>query len=132
MTMRSKFGPPMTLANMRLNGVHAFTATCEACGHAADVGVDALFETVTVPKAGQRLRCSRCGGKRVLTRPEGRGVMAFQTLDQNARNRSASPSRRRSRTAALCPEPPGFSFAIVGRHAHARSSRLSRVQGGDS
>jgi hypothetical protein len=38
-----------------------------------------------------------------------------------------SPSRRRSRTAALCPEPPGFSFAIVGRHAHARSSRLARV-----
>jgi hypothetical protein len=28
----------------------------------------ARVESVTVPNAGQRLRCSRCGGKRVLTR----------------------------------------------------------------
>lgn len=59
----------MTLANMRQNGVRAVSATCEACGHKADVVVDALPETITVPKAGQRLRCSRCGGKRVSTRP---------------------------------------------------------------
>jgi hypothetical protein len=67
--MRSKPGPPMALANMRANGVHVVTATCEACGRKADVNVDALPGTVTVPKAGQRLRCSSCGGKRVLTRP---------------------------------------------------------------
>ena len=61
----------MTLANMRATGVRAVSATCEACSHSADVNVnvDALPETVTVPKAGQRLRCSACGGKRVLTRP---------------------------------------------------------------
>ena len=35
----------------------------------ADVNVDALPETVTVPKAGQRLRCSSCGGKTISTRP---------------------------------------------------------------
>jgi transcription elongation factor Elf1 len=63
--MRSKPGPPMTLANMRQNGVRAVTATCEACGRSADVNVDALPETIAVPKAGQRLRCSRCGAKRV-------------------------------------------------------------------
>jgi len=67
--MRSNPGPPMTLSNMRANGVHAVSAACEACGHKADVNVDALPETVTVPKAGQRLQCSSCGGKRVLTRP---------------------------------------------------------------
>ena len=66
--MRSKPGPSMTLVNMRKSGVHAVTATCEACGRSADVNVDALPETVAVPKAGQRLRCS-CGGKRVFTRP---------------------------------------------------------------
>jgi hypothetical protein len=66
--MRSKPGPPMTLANMRKNGVRAVSATCEACSHSADVNVDALPETVTVPNAGLRLRCSRYGGKRVLTR----------------------------------------------------------------
>jgi hypothetical protein len=67
--MRSKPGPPMTLANMRANGVRAVTATCQACGREADVNVDALPETVTVPKAGQRLRCSSCGGKTISTRP---------------------------------------------------------------
>jgi hypothetical protein len=67
--MRSKPGPPMTLANMRANEVRAVTATCEACWREADVNVDAPPETVTVPKAGQRLRCSSCGGKTISTRP---------------------------------------------------------------
>lgn len=30
-------GLPMTLANMRRNGVHAVTGTCEACRHEADL-----------------------------------------------------------------------------------------------
>ena len=67
--MRSKPGPPMTLANMRANGVRAVSAACEACGLKAEVNVDALPEAVTVPKAGQRLRCSSCGGKTISTRP---------------------------------------------------------------
>ena len=67
--MRSKPGPPMTLANMRQNGVRAVTATCEACGRSADVNFDSLPSTVTVPKAGLRLRCSQCGGKTLSTRP---------------------------------------------------------------
>ena len=66
---RSKPGPPMTLANMRENGVRAVIATCEACGHAADVNVDAIEGTVIVPHVGRRLRCSRCSGKRINTRP---------------------------------------------------------------
>jgi hypothetical protein len=57
--MRSKPGPPMTLANMRANGVHAVTATCQACAHQADVNVDALPETLTVPEVGRRLRCGQ-------------------------------------------------------------------------
>ena len=67
--MRNNLGPPMTLANMRENGVRAVMATCEACGREADVNVDALPETVTVPKASLRLRCSRCGGKTISTLP---------------------------------------------------------------
>jgi hypothetical protein len=62
-------GPLMTLANMRANGVRAVIATCEACGHKADVNVDALPETLAVPETGRRLRCSQCGGKRIDTRP---------------------------------------------------------------
>jgi hypothetical protein len=48
--MRSNLGPPVTLANMRKNGVRAVTATCEAYNHQADVSVDSLPETVTVPR----------------------------------------------------------------------------------
>jgi DNA-directed RNA polymerase subunit RPC12/RpoP len=59
----------MTLANMRENGVHAVTATCEDCGHKADVVVDKLSDTVALPEAGRQLRCSHCGGKRIKTRP---------------------------------------------------------------
>jgi hypothetical protein len=66
--MRSKPGPPMTLANMRSNGVRAVSATCQACGHQADVNVDALPETLTVPEAGKRFRCGSCGGKTISTR----------------------------------------------------------------
>jgi hypothetical protein len=60
---------PMTLVNMRQNGVRMIRAKCEACGHQADVNVDALAETVLVPKVIQPLRCSRCGGKQISTRP---------------------------------------------------------------
>ena len=67
--MRSNPGPPMTLANMRLNGVRAVIAKCEACGREADVIVDALPATTFVPEAGRRLRCSACDGKRINTRP---------------------------------------------------------------
>jgi hypothetical protein len=36
----------MTLANKRRNGVRTVIATCQACGHKADVNVDALPETI--------------------------------------------------------------------------------------
>jgi rRNA maturation protein Nop10 len=69
MTTRSKPGPSMSLTNMRQNGVRAVTATCANCGRSADVSVDALPETLAVPEAGKRLRCSSCGGKTISTRP---------------------------------------------------------------
>jgi len=59
----------MNLRNMRQNGVRAVIAACQACGHKADVNVDALPETVIVPNVGWQLRCSQCGGKRIDTRP---------------------------------------------------------------
>src|SRR5271168_314862 len=36
---------------------------------------------------------------------------------------------RRARATALCSEPPGFSFAIVGRHARSTHRRLARGAG---
>jgi hypothetical protein len=53
------FGPPMTLANMRQNGVHALIARCEACGHVADVNVDPLAGTIIVPGGGAALALQR-------------------------------------------------------------------------
>ena len=61
--------PPMTLRNMRENGVRMVTATCADCGHSVDINVDSLPETVHVRAVGQRLRCSGCGGKKISTRP---------------------------------------------------------------
>jgi DNA-directed RNA polymerase subunit RPC12/RpoP len=62
-------GAPMTLGNMRQNGVSAVIATCQSCGHKADVNVDAFAATIFVPEAGRRLRCSQCGGKMIDARP---------------------------------------------------------------
>jgi DNA-directed RNA polymerase subunit RPC12/RpoP len=60
---------PMSLANMRQNGVRMVIASCANCGRSADVNVDLLPETLAVPDAGKRLRCSQCGGKSISTRP---------------------------------------------------------------
>ena len=60
---------PMTLGNMRRNGVHAVIGTCRACGRAADVVVDQLGDGVFVPDAGWRMVCSACGGRKIETRP---------------------------------------------------------------
>lgn len=69
----------MTLANMRRNGVRAVTAKCEACWRDSHVNVDALRETLAVPKVSQRLRCSQCGGgKTIPTRPA--DAWACQTI----------------------------------------------------
>jgi hypothetical protein len=60
---------PMTLANMRANGVRSIIAACATAAGSADVNVDLLPETLTVPEAGNRLRCSSCGGNTISTRP---------------------------------------------------------------
>ena len=44
---------PMTLANMRLNGVRSVIASCANCGRSADVNLDLLPETLTVPEVGR-------------------------------------------------------------------------------
>ena len=46
----------MTLRNMWKNGIRMVFARCQSCAHSADFNVDALRETVEVPKTGQRLR----------------------------------------------------------------------------
>ena len=61
---------PMTLANMRTNGVRSVEAGCEACGREAVLSCDALPEDFPVPDVALRLRCSGCGSKRIVTKPD--------------------------------------------------------------
>jgi hypothetical protein len=104
--MRNNSGPPMTLANMRENGVRAVTATCEACSHKADANVDALHETVTGPK--------------------GRLAPTVQQLRREARLDPArlayGPARGRSRLSAARHDP-----ARMASRLHVRRSRKQQA-----
>jgi hypothetical protein len=60
---------PMTLANMRQNGVRSVIASCANCARSLDVNVDLLPETLTLSEVGNSLRCSHCGGNTISTRP---------------------------------------------------------------
>ena len=54
---------PMTLGNMRANGVRSLIVHCSnvQCRHEAIVNVDALPANAAVPVLGLRMRCDRCG-----------------------------------------------------------------------
>jgi hypothetical protein len=54
-------GPPMTLANMRAQGVRSLSVTCELCHHETVMNVDAFADTVPVPAFRSRMVCTRCG-----------------------------------------------------------------------
>ena len=54
---------PMTLGNMRANGVRTLAAWCSGrgCGHHGVVDVERYGDDVPVPWFGPRMRCERCG-----------------------------------------------------------------------
>jgi hypothetical protein len=54
-------GPPMTLGNMRENGVRSLAVYCLLCHHRAVLGVDKWPDHVTVPSFGPRMVCTQCG-----------------------------------------------------------------------
>ena len=62
--------PPMDLANMRANGVRSVEARCEACGCEAAFNCDEFPADLPVPDVALRLRCSGCGSKRIVTKPD--------------------------------------------------------------
>jgi hypothetical protein len=68
--MREKYnGPPMDLANMGQNGVCSLSADCLDCHHEAVVNVDQYPGHLTVPSFSGRMRCSKCGSKKVRAIP---------------------------------------------------------------
>ena len=64
---------PMTLGNMRQNGVRGLFVTCSACGYHAEVNADPWPDDVPVPSFGPRMRCSRCGKRGATVRPNWSG-----------------------------------------------------------
>ena len=69
MTRRDEPIQPMTLGNMRRNGVRGLDVTCQHCGHHTEVNVDAHPDHVTVPSFGPRMRCTKCGHLGADARP---------------------------------------------------------------
>jgi hypothetical protein len=53
-------GHPMTLGNMRANGVRSLFVCCPPCHRDTDLNVDAYDAKIPVP-AGPRMVCARCG-----------------------------------------------------------------------
>jgi hypothetical protein len=50
---------PMTLGNMRENGVRALAVYCERCHHDAVIDVSDYADDVPVPAFGPRMVCTR-------------------------------------------------------------------------
>jgi hypothetical protein len=62
---------PMTLGNMRANGVHSLAVSCHKCWH--EVVIDAPWPDETpVPSLGPRMICSKCGSVGADARPNWR------------------------------------------------------------
>ena len=59
---------PATIANSMANSVSALQAKCP-CGHEAQVPIERFPPDSSVPDAGLRLRCERCGVKGPKTEP---------------------------------------------------------------
>jgi hypothetical protein len=59
---RSRAPPiPMTLGNMRAQGVRTLSVSCWQCHHAGVLSVDRWPDAVHVPSFGPRMVCTRCG-----------------------------------------------------------------------
>jgi hypothetical protein len=54
-------GCPMTLGNMRANGVRSLDVSCWQCHHRAILSADPWPDHVPVPTFGPRMVCTRCG-----------------------------------------------------------------------
>jgi hypothetical protein len=63
--------PPMTLDNMRENGVRTLAVWClgRGCNHHRVVDVSGYPDDLSVPSFGPRLRCEVCGHRGADVRP---------------------------------------------------------------
>ena len=73
-------GPPMTLENMRAQGVRSLWVVCELCRHDAVVNVDGYGDAVPVPAFGSRMVCTCCGVIGAHARPNWQERPASESL----------------------------------------------------
>jgi hypothetical protein len=55
---RSPAGDPMTLGNMRANGVRSLAVSCHLCHHQAVLSADRWPDDMPVPTFGPRMACT--------------------------------------------------------------------------
>ena len=73
-------GDPMTLGNMRANGVRSLDVSCWQCHHRAILSADPWPDHVPVPSFGPRMVCTRCGIIGADARPNWQEQPARETL----------------------------------------------------
>jgi hypothetical protein len=61
---------PMTLGNMRANGVRSLAVHCWQCHHQVVINADQWSDDVPVPTFGPRMVCTRCGVVGADARPD--------------------------------------------------------------
>ncbi len=110
-------GPPMTLANMRANGVRSLAIRCELCHHEAGLNVDRFYENVPVPSFGPRMVCTSCGIIGAFARPNWREqpLMFVETYLAGA----AACAKHNLARAAACAVGRFNGFYVGCRDFHA-------------
>jgi hypothetical protein len=63
---------PMTLQNMRENGVRTLAVTCPKCQHERIINADKWSGHMLVPSFGSRMVCTKCGAVGADVRPNWR------------------------------------------------------------
>jgi hypothetical protein len=63
---------PMTLGNMRGNGVRSLAVTCPKCQHERIINADKWSGHMLVPSFGPRMVCSKCRAVGADVRPNWR------------------------------------------------------------
>jgi hypothetical protein len=71
---------PMTLGNMRANGVRSLEVSCWQCHHRAIMSADPWPDDVPVPRFGPRMVRTRCGIIGADARPNWREQPARESL----------------------------------------------------
>jgi hypothetical protein len=71
---------PMTLGNMRAQGVRSLAISCWVCHHGAVLGADAWSDDVHVPWFGPRMICTGCGIVGADARPNWKDQPSRQSL----------------------------------------------------